>query len=151
MRFEHAKLSGGLLESTNPLLNFFCRNVVAFVDSCVTFQGNADIENEICHVWDSVKFNQLLPHPRCSCGHFVHQAHDALVLSFSLASLCWIERPACLLKQFSLTEIVSTAVLPADVVVDPARSSMLLTQLCFKLPTGAHLLLVECRLRFQWP
>ena len=51
------------------------------------------------------------------------------------------------MKQFSLLEIVSTAVLLANVVVvvvDLLEPSMSLTQLHFKLPTGAHLLLVEC-------
>jgi len=48
------------------------------------------------------------------------------------------------MKQFSLLEIISTAVLLAIVVVDLLESSMLLTQLHFKLPTGAHLLLMEC-------
>ena len=48
------------------------------------------------------------------------------------------------MKQFSLLEIISTVVLLAIVVVDLLESSMLLTQLHFKLPTGAHLLLMEC-------
>jgi len=52
------------------------------------------------------------------------------------------------MKQFSLLEIASTVVLLADVVVvvvvDLPESSMLLTQLHFKLPTGAHMPLVEC-------
>ena len=50
------------------------------------------------------------------------------------------------MKQISSLEIVSTVVLLANVVVvvaDLLESSMLLTQLHFKLPTGAHLLLVE--------
>jgi len=36
-------------------------------------------------------------------------------------SECWIKRPACLMKQFSLLEIISTAVLLAAVVVDLSR------------------------------
>jgi len=49
------------------------------------------------------------------------------------------------MKQFSLLEIISTAVLLANVVVvDLLESSMLLTQLHFNLLTGAHLLLMEC-------
>jgi len=48
------------------------------------------------------------------------------------------------MKQFSLLEIICTAVLLAIVVVDLLESSMLLTKLHFKLPTGAHLLLMEC-------
>jgi len=50
------------------------------------------------------------------------------------------------MKQFSLLEIASTAVLPANVVVvvvDLLESSMLLTQLHFNLPTGAHMPLME--------
>jgi len=49
------------------------------------------------------------------------------------------------MKQFSLLEIISTAVLLANVVVvvDLLESSMLLTQLHFNLLTGAHLLLME--------
>jgi len=54
------------------------------------------------------------------------------------------------MKQFSLLEIISTAVLLANVVVvvvvvvvDLLESSMLLTQLHFKLPTGAHMPLME--------
>jgi len=47
------------------------------------------------------------------------------------------------MKQFSLLEIISTVVLLAIVVVDLLESSMPLTQLHFKLPTGAHLLLME--------
>jgi len=49
-------------------------------------------------------------------------------------------------KQISLLEIVSTAALLAMVVVvvvDLLESSMLLTQLHFKLPTGAHMPLME--------
>jgi len=65
-----------------------------------------------------------------------------------ISSKCWmIETPACLMKQFSLLEIMSTAVLLAIVVVvvvDLLKSSMLLTQLHFKMLTGAHLLLMEC-------
>ena len=57
---------------------------------------------------------------------------------------CWNKRPACLMKQFSLIEIMSTVVLLATVIVDLLESSMLLTQLHFKLHTGAHLLLMEC-------
>jgi len=59
------------------------------------------------------------------------------------------------MKQFSLLEIASAAVLLAVVVVvvvDLSESSMLLTQLRFKSLTGAHLLLVEhqlCQLNFQ--
>jgi len=49
------------------------------------------------------------------------------------------------MKQFSLLEVVSTVVLHAScVVVDLLESSMLLTQLHFKPPTAAHLLLMEC-------
>jgi len=48
------------------------------------------------------------------------------------------------MRQFSLIENISTVVLLAIVVVDLLESSMLLTQLHFKLPTGAHLLLMEC-------
>jgi len=50
-------------------------------------------------------------------------------------------------QKISLLEIVSTAVLLANVVVvvvDLLESSMLLTQLHFKLPTGAHMPLMEC-------
>jgi len=47
------------------------------------------------------------------------------------------------MKQFSLLEIISTVVLLAIVVVDLLESSMLLTQLHFKLLTGAHLLLMQ--------
>jgi len=47
------------------------------------------------------------------------------------------------MKQFSLLEIISTVVLLAIVVVDLLESSMLLTQLHFKLPTGAHMPLME--------
>jgi len=60
------------------------------------------------------------------------------------------ERPAYLMKQFSLIEIISTVVLLAIVVVvvvlllwNLLESSMLLTQLHFNLFTGAHLLLME--------
>jgi len=52
----------------------------------------------------------------------------------------------CLVKQISLLEIISTVVLLAMVVVvvvDLLESSMLLTQLHFKLPTGAHMPLME--------
>jgi len=48
------------------------------------------------------------------------------------------------MKQFSLIEIISTAVLLANVVVDLLESSMLLTQLHFKLLTGAHMPFMEC-------
>jgi len=52
-------------------------------------------------------------------------------------------------KQISSLEIISTAALLANVVVVVAlqiflESSMSLTQLHFKLPTGAHMPLVEC-------
>jgi len=47
------------------------------------------------------------------------------------------------MKQFSLLEIISTVVLLAIVVVDLLESSMPLTQLHFKLPTGSPLLLME--------
>jgi len=50
------------------------------------------------------------------------------------------------MEQFSLLEIISTVVLLANVVVvvvDLLESSMLLTQLHFKLPTGAHMPLME--------
>jgi len=50
-------------------------------------------------------------------------------------------------QKISLLEIVSTAVLLANVVVvvvDLLESSMLLTQLHFKLPIGAHMPLAEC-------
>jgi len=50
-------------------------------------------------------------------------------------------------QKISLLEIVSTVVLLANVVVvvvDLPESSMLLTQLHFKLPTGAHMPLMEC-------
>jgi len=60
---------------------------------------------------------------------------------------CWIKRPAYLMKQFSLLEIISPAVLLANVVVvvvDLLESSMLLTQLHFKLPTGAPMPLFSC-------
>jgi len=56
------------------------------------------------------------------------------------------EETCLLMKQFSLLEIASTAVLPANVVVvvvDLLESSMLLTQLHFNLPTGAHMPLME--------
>jgi len=56
------------------------------------------------------------------------------------------------MKQFSLIEIISIAVPLAIVVVDLLESSMLLTQLHFNLPPGAHLLLMEhqlCQLHFQ--
>jgi len=49
-------------------------------------------------------------------------------------------------QKISLTEIISAVVLLANVVVvvvDLLESSMLLTQLCFNLLTGAHLLLME--------
>jgi len=47
-------------------------------------------------------------------------------------------------QKISLLEIISTAVLLANVVVvDLLESSMLLTQLHFKLPTGAHMPLME--------
>jgi len=57
-----------------------------------------------------------------------------------------LERSIQLLKQISLIEIVSTVVLLAIVVVDLSGvfHCMLLTKLHFKLPTGAHLLLMEC-------
>jgi len=53
------------------------------------------------------------------------------------------------MKQFSLLEIISTAVLLANVVVvvvDLLESSTLLTQLHFNVLTGAHLLLMEYQL-----
>jgi len=63
-----------------------------------------------------------------------------------------VQRDLFVMKQFSLIEIISTAVLLVIVVVDLLESSMLLTQLHFKLPPGAHLLLMEyqlCQLHFQ--
>jgi len=49
-------------------------------------------------------------------------------------------------QKISLIEIISTVVLLANVVVVVVllESSMLLTQLHFKLPTGAHVPLMEC-------
>ena len=54
-----------------------------------------------------------------------------------------IKRPAYLMKQFNLIEIISTVVLLLAMVVDLLESSMLLTQLHFHLFTGAHLPLME--------
>jgi len=49
------------------------------------------------------------------------------------------------MKQFSLIEIISTCSAASYVVVDLSReSSMLLTELHFNVPTGAHLPLMEC-------
>ena len=65
------------------------------------------------------------------------------------SQLCWlldVVGEIYLLKQISLLEITSTVVLLANVVVvvvDLLESSMLLTQPHFKLPTGAHMPLVE--------
>jgi len=56
-------------------------------------------------------------------------------------------RDLLVVQKISLLEIISTAVLLANVVVvvvDLLESSMLLTQLHFKLPTGAHMPLMEC-------
>jgi len=55
-------------------------------------------------------------------------------------------RDLLVVQKISLIEIISTVVLLAIVVVvavDLLESSMLLTQLHFKLPTCAHLLLME--------
>ena len=54
-----------------------------------------------------------------------------------------IKRSVCLVKQISLLEITSTCSAASYVVVDLLEFSMLLTQLHFKLLTGAHLLLME--------
>ena len=59
---------------------------------------------------------------------------------------CWMTRDPLVVQKISLTEIISAVVLLANVVVvvvDLLESSMLLTQLCFNLLTGAHLLLME--------
>jgi len=63
-------------------------------------------------------------------------------------------RDPLVVQKISLLEITSAAVLLANVVVvvDLLESSMLLTQLHFKLLTGPHLLLMEhwlCQLHFQ--
>jgi len=54
-----------------------------------------------------------------------------------------MKRSICLVKQISLLEIVSTAAVLLAMVVESLESSMLLAKLHFKLPTGAHLLLME--------
>jgi len=61
-----------------------------------------------------------------------------------ISNKCWmIKRSVCLVKQISLLEVVSTCSAASYVVVDLLEFCMLLTQLHFKLLTGAHLLLME--------
>jgi len=69
-----------------------------------------------------------------------------VVIPGIISNECWIERSICLVKQISLLEIISTATVLLAVVVESSRvfNSMLLAKLHFKLPTGAHLLLMEC-------
>jgi len=67
-----------------------------------------------------------------------------VVIPGTISNECWMKRSICLVKQISLLEIVSTAAVLLAVVVESLESSMLLAKLHFKLPTGAHLLLVEC-------
>jgi len=57
-----------------------------------------------------------------------------------------IKRSICLVKQISLLEIISTATVLLAMVWNLLESSMLLAKLHFKLPTGAHLLLMEYQL-----
>jgi len=55
-------------------------------------------------------------------------------------------RDLLVMKQFSLIEIISTATVLLAMVVESSRvfHAAVLTQLHFKLLTGAHLLLMEC-------
>jgi len=58
-----------------------------------------------------------------------------------------LDEETCLMKQFSLLEITSAVVLLAVLLLLLQiflESSMSLTQLHFKLPTGAHMPLLEC-------
>jgi len=68
-----------------------------------------------------------------------------VVIPGTISVKCWM-RDLLVVQKISLIEITSTAVLLANVVVvvvDLVEPSMSLTQLHFKLPTGAHLLLME--------